>query len=77
MGVPQGSVSSALLFLVFINDLLKLNINRNISAFAGDIGLFYSNKNVNIMRKIINTDLLLLRKWWMINNIQVNVSKTK
>lgn len=76
-GVPQGSVSSATLFLIFINDLLNLNFRGQISAFADDIALFYSGKDPATIAEIINEDLILLNNWVKANKMQVNVSKTK
>lgn len=39
-GVPQGSVISANLFLLFISDIFKLPFHGQISAFSDYIALF-------------------------------------
>lgn len=77
MGVPQGSVISATLFLVFINDLLELQLNGNPSAFADDVALFYCHKNIQVISNFLNEDLRVLRNWCALNKMQINVSKTK
>lgn len=51
-GVPQGSVISATLFLIFINDLLEMNLNGKPSAFADDVALFYSHKILMLFQHI-------------------------
>lgn len=76
-GVPQGSVISANLFLVFINDLLQLPFHGQISAFADDIALFYSYTDSFNAWQMISEDLNTIRNWCFINKMQVNVSKTK
>lgn len=38
-GVPQGTILGSLLFLVYINDLLK-NISSNLRPFADDCVLY-------------------------------------
>lgn len=76
-GVPQGSVIAATLFLIFINDLLELNFNGNASAFADDIALFYSQKDVPLLKTLISEDLTTLKVWCSSNKMQVNVDKTK
>lgn len=76
-GVPQGSMTSATLFLIFINDLLNINFHGKINAFADDIALFYTDSNLNTLTVFINEDLLLLKEWCTTNKMQVNVNKTK
>uniref|UniRef100_A0A1B6LGF7 Reverse transcriptase domain-containing protein n=1 Tax=Graphocephala atropunctata TaxID=36148 RepID=A0A1B6LGF7_9HEMI len=76
-GVPQGSVSSAILFLIFINDLLNLIFNGTVIAFADDISIFYTHKDQGIIGQLINRDLFMLREWCLSNKMQINVSKTK
>jgi len=75
--VEAGVPTSATLFLIFINDLLKVNFHGKISAFADDIAFFYSNKNTTILANLMSEDLLLLSNWCSINKMQVNVDKTK
>jgi hypothetical protein len=76
-GVPQGSVTSATLFLIFINDLLNLPFKGTINAFADDIALFYSHEQERSLSENIGHDLALLRNWCVLNCMEVNVSKTK
>ena len=76
-GVPQGSVISATLFLIFINDLLQQRFSGTVWAFADDIALLYSNKNKQELWLQITNDLKFLKKWCFENKMSVNVSKTK
>lgn len=62
-GVPPGSVSSGVLFHIFINDLLKLKFHGNIYAFADGDALNYSYNSVRMLGAMINNELNLLRNW--------------
>ena len=67
-GVPQGSVLSPLLFLVYINDLID-NISSDIRLFADDSSLFTCVKGVDQTHEKLEKDLqtvkngLISGKW--------------
>ena len=87
-GVPQGSVLSPTLFLIFINDLLSLTSNP-IYSFADDSSLChsYSFKNRPNLSQILhcrarmddslNNDLIDIVRWGRLNRVEFNANKTQ
>ena len=74
--VPQGSILSSLLFLIYLNDI-ENNIKSDISLFADDVALLNKFKNNNILENEINRDLETLNEWAEKWNMDFNLAKTK
>ena len=88
-GVPQGSVISPVLFILFINDLLT-STSSSIHSFADDTFLSSSSSfnpndhastdiqlHRNISASLLSYDLTVIEKWGKDNLVSFNQSKTK
>ena len=77
-GVPQGSVLSPLLFLIYVNDLPNPHLRQNSKfQFADDTALWAASKNVQFAAKLLRKDLRKLAKWCAKWRIKLNPEKTK
>ena len=88
-GVPQGSVISPVLFILFINDLLT-STSFSTHSFADDTFLSssflfnpndYASTNIQLHRKtsasLLSNDVTVIEKWGKDNLVSFNQSKTK
>ena len=75
-GVPQGSLLGPLLFLIFINDLPSCFNKCSVHLYADDTVIFYADKNVSNIQKVLNEELRSLDIWMRCNKLKVNCSKT-
>lgn len=84
LGLPQGAVSSTVLFNAYINDLperLKKVKGIKISMFTDDVVIWTSAKNTSRKQKgqlqdTINSALEEVNSWALENNMKISKTKT-
>ena len=76
-GVPQGSVVSLLLFLIYINDLHNCLKYSRTYHFADDTNIPCSDKSLYTLANKVNRDIKNLSQWLKANRLSLNVKKTE
>ena len=75
-GVPQGSISGHLLFLIYVNDMPQA-VKSNLFLYADDSSLMYQHRDVNEIEKQLNKDFENVWDWFVDSKLSVHFGEDK
>ena len=76
-GVPQGSTTGPLLFLIYVNSILELKLQGPVFSFADDTAIVYSDDEIEDAKIKCEANLHKLSNWFIYHKISPNLNKTK
>ena len=75
-GVPQGTVLGPILFTLYVNDILTLQISGKILSFADDTAIYYSSESCNQIKTDVERDLKKIKQLFDSKKLTINYDKT-
>ena len=76
-GIGQGTILGPLIFIFYMNDIVDNMFFVKLSMYADDCVLYLSGNNWQTIRYKIQEDLECFEHWGELNNLHLNVKKTK
>ena len=76
IGIPQGSILGPVLFLLYVNDLVRVSDLFTYVLFADDTTLSASDSDYEALVNNINRELRKIGRWTIVNRLSLNLDKT-
>ena len=77
IGVPQGSVSGPILFLLYVNDINQhVHIGAACNLYADDTLVYCSANNVDTLQECNNNYIACIKQWYDMNTLAINTAKS-
>lgn len=73
--MPQGFTLGLLLFLLYINHIIKLSQLLSFSIFA-DTNITYTDADRSSLTMTLNTEVIKISSWLLSNKLSLKVQKT-
>ena len=74
--VPQGSILSPLLFLLYINDIYNSSEVLDFRLFADDTSILFADKSLDTIEQTVNYEMKTVSEWLLANKLSLNVAKS-
>ena len=75
-GVPQSSILSPKIVILYINDMCNISNVVKFTLFADDTNILYANSHISRLNERICCELEKLYVWFAVNKLTVNITKT-
>ena len=76
-GVPQGSILGPLLFLIQINDLIKIVDGCSIQMYADGTVIYKFHRDIKVIENTLSADMIVIKNWLDKNRLVINLKKGK